>query len=87
MPKTFSNKEEDWRTWQDDVMDYFDSITPGMRDLLKEVELETEPAGQEWLDKASNHDAKVTGDQVQVWRALKNLTDGEARKVVASVRS
>ena len=29
---------------------------------------------------------QVTQDEVQVWRALKGLTDGEARKVVLSVR-
>ena len=88
VPKTFNNQEDQWRQWQDDVMDYFDSITPGMRKFLKEVELETEPVGEAWLtEKAGSHDEKVLGDQVQVWRALKSLTDGEARKVVTSVSS
>ena len=87
VPKTFSNKEEDWRRWQDDASDYFDNINPGMRELLKEVELETEPVDDDWLQGAQHHSIKVRGDKTQIWRALKNLTDGEARKVVTSVRS
>ena len=70
VPKTFSNKEEDWRRWQDDVSDYFDSINPGMRELLKEVELETEPIDEIWLNAAQNHDTRVRGAQTQIWRAL-----------------
>ena len=85
VPKTFTNKEEDWRRWQDDAMDYFDSLNEGMKDLLKEVELEARPVDNAWLE-AQVHDARVKGDQVQLWRALKNLTDGEARKVVTSVK-
>ena len=87
VPKTFSNKEEDWRRWQDDASDYFDNINPGMRELLKDIELEMEPIDDDWLTGAQNHSAKVRGDKVQIWRALKNLTDGEARKVVTSVKS
>ena len=45
VPKTFSNQEDQWRQWQDDVTEYFDNITPGMRKFLKEVELEPEPVG------------------------------------------
>ena len=87
VPKVFSNKEEDWRRWQDDAMDYFDSINPGMKELLKEIEVETVPVDDDWIKKAQHHDSKVREDQVQIWRALKNLTDGEGRKVVTSVRS
>ena len=52
MSKTFSKKEEDWRRWQDDASDYFDSINPGMRELLKEVEVESDPVDRSWLDNA-----------------------------------
>ena len=87
VPKVFTNKEEDWRRWQDDAMDYFDSINPGMKDLLREIELETVPVDDVWINNAQHHDRKVREDQIQIWRALKNLTDGEGRKVVTSVRS
>jgi hypothetical protein len=34
----------------------------------------------------SKYGSNVTDDTVQVWRALKHLTDGEARKVVMAVK-
>lgn len=88
VPKAFTNQEEEWRQWQEDVMDYFDNVNPGMRKFLMEVEAQVDPISDKWIeDKVQEHGTKVAGDKVQVWRALKNLTDGEARKVVNSVRS
>ena len=88
IPKTFSNQEDEWRQWQDDVSDYFDHMNPGMRKFLKLVEAETEPVTEDWVkSKSADHAGKVLEDQVAIWRALKSLTDGEARKVVMSVGS
>ena len=88
IPKTFTNQEEEWRQWQDDVTDYFDNVTNGMRKFLKEVELEAQPVTDTWLsERRTQFGDKVVDGQVQVWRALKHLTDGEARKVVNSVGS
>ena len=59
----------------------------GMKEFLKDVAAETDPVIQEWKDdKASKYGKKVTEDQVAVWRALKGMTDGDARKVVMSVK-
>lgn len=88
MPKEFSGQGEDWRAWQDDVLDYLDSVTPGMREFLKEAELETDAVTEQWTrDRAAKYGPKVVGDTVQVWGALKALTVGEARKVIVSIKT
>ena len=54
-----------------------DSIRPGMRAFLEDVELESDPINKECIDdKAQAFGEYVTGDLLQVWRALKNITDG-----------
>ena len=88
LPNPFSDKPEEWRQWQEDMMDYLDSITPGMKAFLKEVADETEAVDDAWLMNAQQeHSTKITGDELAVWRALKTLTTGEARKVVTSIRT
>ena len=87
VPDKFSDKEEEWRQWQDDMADYLDNQEPGMKKLLKEIEASANPVDEEWIKaKGTEYDDKVIGDGVNVWRALKTLTGGEARKVVMSVR-
>ena len=87
LPGTFTDKVEDWRQWQEDVMDYFDNINPGMKEFLKEVEAETETVDDEWLRQQAHHSNRITSDELQVWRALKTLTTGEARKVITSIKT
>ena len=68
-------------------MDYFDHINPGMKEFLKEVEVEKDLVDGSWARaRESMYTTKVTEDDTQVWRALKNLTSGEARKVVTTVK-
>jgi hypothetical protein len=84
----FSDKAEDWRQWHDDVMDYFDNVNPGMKEVPKEVEGETDVVDEGWvLDRHDRHTAKITSDELQVRRALRNLTSGEVRKVVTSIKT
>ena len=65
-----------------------DCSNPGMRSVLKEIEAQTEELKDEWTQMMKDkYGAKVTEDSVQVWRALKSLTGGEARKVVMSVKN
>ena len=41
---------------------------------------------EDWIEgQTSTYGEKVTGDRVQVWRALKALSEGEARDVVLSI--
>ena len=88
VPKVYGEKPDEWRQWQDDVMDYLDSINPGMREMLKDIEIASQPVDRDWAKmKTDTYGDKVTGDSVAVWRALKALTESEARKVVTNVRS
>lgn len=66
----------------------FDSINLGMREFLKEVETKTEDLTEEWIqEKEGRYGTKVVSDRVQVWRALKSLTTGEARKAIMSIKT
>ena len=87
IPKTFGKIEAEWRTWQDDICDFCDANTSGMRSLLKAVEKSDGKLDDEWVAKmlADGHPVKAVGDRLNLYRALKTLTEGEARKVVMSV--
>ena len=87
VPKMFGNIEEEWRKWQDDVMDYMDTQRPGMRAFLKKVETEPNKIDEEWIAAQSTaHPPEVIKDKVNVYRALKGLTEGEARMVVQAAK-
>ena len=40
VPGVFTDNLEDWGQWQEDMLDYFDHINPGMKEFFKEVEVE-----------------------------------------------
>lgn len=87
IPSVFADKIADWRLWVEDVADFMDDQTEGMKDFLMFVAKEKDPITQEWKSEARvEHDDKVVSNMVNVWRALKKLTSGEARKIVMSVR-
>ena len=95
IPKTLADKYEEWRQWKEDVEDFLDTRTKGMKVFLQQVandkdqgevtQMYKETQRIQIEDVGGDFD-QVTQDEVQVWRALKGLTDGEARKVVLSVR-
>ena len=87
VPKQFGEKLEEWRVWKEDFEDYLDVSNPGMKGYLKMIANlgEEIPAGWHEEQKTEFGD-RVVQDQVQVWRALKNLTTSEARKVVMAVK-
>ena len=88
VPKNFESKLEDWRQWKDDVLDFFDENNKGMRNFLVEVQKE-ESIDNEWLEgKVRELGDKIAGkdEGVRVWRALKGITTGEARKVINTVK-
>ena len=87
VPKPFDNQEDKWRNWQEDVADYLDAIQPGMKAFLKAVEMEGGDIDMAWvISQAGSYPPSVTTDGENVWRALKQLTEGEARKVVTGVK-
>ena len=74
--------------WKEDVEDFLDDANPGMKKFLQEVSMQAEGVKEEWLVSMSRvYGEKITGDGVKVWRALKGLTEGEARKVLNAVKS
>ena len=85
-PKAFGNKEEHRREWVEEVRGYMDAVKPGMRDLLiaAEKERDTTVVDSAW---ACNKNMNLGQESIQVWRALKKLTEdhSEARQVVTSV--
>ena len=84
----FTEKVEDRRQWQEDTMDYFDHINPGLKKFIKVVEAEKDVVDKSCAKESKNkYTTKVTADEMQVWRALQNLTSGEARKVITSVKA
>ena len=88
VPKAFGSTESDWRKWQDDTADFLDSINAGMRNLLKHIERSEGALDEAWLAAAyDTFPEKLLADEnrVNVFRALKTLTEGEARNVVMSV--
>ena len=85
-PKTFGKSEDEWRKWQDDTMDFMDNQRPGMREFLKMVERTTGVVDASWVAaNQGEHPNAVTSASVHVYRALKALTEGEARQVVQAV--
>ena len=87
VPKPFSDKLEDWRAWQEEIEDYMDSINSGVKKLLQDVNGTASEIDETWkLDRMQMYDPKVLGDEVNIYRALKILTIGEAKKVVTNVK-
>jgi len=72
---------------QEDFEDYLDASNPGMKSFLKLVATRGEDIPDGWQEaRRQEFTDRVVEDHVQVWRALKNLTFGEARKVVMAVK-
>jgi len=46
VPKEFKDQTNDWRQWQDDILDYLDNVNAGMRGILKLVEMEKRSRGR-----------------------------------------
>ena len=87
VPKPFGAKENDWRTWQDDVATYLDTVTEGMRGALKDAEVAAGEIDDLWVARMANtHGITVIGKSRELFRALKSLTEGEARMVVQGVK-
>ena len=84
-PKPFGSREEHWRDWVDEVLDYMDVVKPGMKELLTVAERsrDNEVVDEAW---AKLRNPELGAEAIQVWRALKKLTEdfSEARQVVNS---
>ena len=88
MPDTFDNELKVWRNWRTDLLSYVDTVTPGMKRFMIEVESMNASPSREWLQEFAKREGMpfVVEDQVKIWRVLKKTTKGEARKIVESIR-
>ena len=75
IPKNFSDKADEWRSWQEEVADYVDTVTPGMKKVLAEID----------HARATKY-GKVMEEHINLWRLLRRITDGKSKKVVMSVK-
>ena len=85
IPGIFNGEVDGWRVWRDDVSDFFDTRNVGMQKVLVEIGVRPDTPTHTLLSKMSSLGPKVLGDSLQVWRALKALTSGNARTVIQSV--
>ena len=83
MSKVYSDRVEDLRSWLKDVEEFFDTVNSGMQKFMAEIDKQTVDTCDLWVvEQESEFGSQIIGDATAVWRALKKLTDGEARKVV-----
>ena len=88
VPKTFGKNEGEWRAWQDDVSTYLDMVMDGVKDALKDAEKETKEIDTDWFAQMGQiHSTAVLTMSRDLHRALKTLTEDEARLVVQGVRA
>jgi len=72
-PKVYGGKIEEWKGWKETSLDYFDTMEPGMRQVMEEA-----------AKKGVTEDWKKRGRDLH--RALKNFTDGDAKKIIMTVK-
>ena len=69
------------------MQDFLDEANPGMKDILTEVIKEKHIVDKEWIKaRAGMFPESVLNDAAKLYRALKGLVEGEARKVLNSVK-
>ena len=87
IPRAYDGNLEEWRAWRDDFADFLDTKNVGKAQLLADIAKKKDiPVCSSTLAKwAGVLGTKVTGDHIQVWRALKGLTTRVARTVTMSV--
>ena len=81
MPNKFSGKLEDWRKWRGDVEDYLEEMVPGTKRTLQECARTEQEPTKACVDITGLQSGEYEG---QIWRMLKIVTEGDARKVVLS---
>ncbi len=88
IPDPFDSKMDDWRQWLDDLLGYLENCNPGMKAFLKSLAGRDDPPDEFWYQQQSRlFPEAVTKDGAEIFRTLKALTAGEARKIITSVDS
>ena len=86
IPKHFTDKTDEWRSWQEEVADYVDTMTPGMKKVLAEIDQETDVIDEHWRHARQTKYGKVMEEHINLWRLLRRIADGESKKVVIRVK-
>ena len=85
-PAVMTDKLEEWRRWRSKVAVYFEHTTPGMKLLLEKIQ-----KMEEWEENFAKEETALTAkswvseDNPKIYRALQELTGGEALRVVEAV--
>ena len=67
MPKTFSDKPEDWRAWKEDVLDWIEAINPGVKDVLEAISKWDEWEEMDLVDLLREKPERVKNDKARLW--------------------
>jgi hypothetical protein len=89
IPKSFDNDVGKWRKWKDDVTKYFDEGKEGIKVVMEDVARLEQEVTREVLQEAAKNYPQVLSDLEQwkhLYRALEKLVEGEAAKVVSTVK-
>ena len=60
--KNFTDKADEWRSWQEEIADYMDTTTPGMNKVLPEIDHETDVIDDLWRHARETKYGKVIAD-------------------------
>lgn len=87
IPATFDNDLRAWRNWKEGVVDFLEFSNKGVNKVLKAAEVHEEEVDEKFRDQMElEFGGRAAHDHEEVWRTLKYLTQGEARRVVLTVR-
>ena len=89
IPHVMKDKVEEWRRWRNKVLVYVEYVTPGMKMVLEEVQKMTVAPAENFAEDKVAECGKsfIKEDKEKIYRALQELTDGEANRVVEAVKN
>ena len=85
IPKNFTDKADEWRSWQEEVADYVDTMTPGMMQVVAEIDQEPDVIDDLWRHAREMIYGKVMEEHTNLWRLLQRITEGDSKKLVMSI--
>ena len=93
MPDKLDADASKWRDWKESFLSYADTLRPGMKAWLKEIEEDVRDLSEINEDalKATVTSGElkewVVLDRENLWRGVRGCTTGEARKITESTQS
>jgi hypothetical protein len=82
-PSVLSQAEQ-WKRWKGDIEEYCEESAPGMKEILERTKKSEYDVDEEWF----GNDPDGWWERAdQLWRLMRRFTDGEARRVIMSIRN